>query len=78
MSEVKHKITEFFPDTTMIYNLKLALRGNGVNIYRDINQSNHNIQKFDLRQTLQKYLGTFLKKIAVMMTQANRPITSKY
>ena len=53
---------------------KLALPGNGVKRQRAINQLNHNIQKFDLRQNLQKYLRTFLNEFEVLMILANGPI----
>ena len=53
---------------------KLAWRGNGVKIHRSINQSNHNIHKFYLRQSLPKYPRTFLNEIEVLMILANRPI----
>ena len=57
---------------------KLALPGNGVNRQRAINQLNHNIHKFDLRQTLQKYLRTFLNEFEVLMILANGPIILEY
>ena len=39
--------------------IKIALRSNGAKRYRSINQSNHNMHKFDLRQNLQKILEHF-------------------
>ena len=67
------------PVTQLFFTIiKLALRGNGVKIQRPINQSNHNIHKFDLRQTLPKYLRTFLNKFEFLMVLDNIPIMLEY
>ena len=58
--------------------IKLVLQGNGVKRYRAINQSNHNIHKFDLRQTLPKCLKTILNKFEVLMILDNVPILLNY
>ena len=57
---------------------KLSLWGNGIKILRAIDQSNHNIHKFNLWQTLQKYLRTFLNKFKVMMILDNGTIVLNY
>ena len=57
---------------------KLTLWGNGVKKERDLNQLNNNRHKFDLRQTLQKYLRTFLNELEVLMVLANGKIILKY
>ena len=65
--------------TQLCYTIrKLAFQGNEVKIYRAINQLNNIIHKFDLRQTLQKYLRTFLNEFEVLMILANRPIILEY
>ena len=53
---------------------KLALRDRGVKILTNVNQSNHKIHKFGLRQTFPKYPRTFLKKIKVLMIFTYVPI----
>ena len=58
--------------------IKPALQGNGVKIYIAINQSNNNIYKFNLRQTLPKYLRIFLNEFEVLTILANRPIILQY
>ena len=57
---------------------KIALLGNGVKIWRDINQSNRIFHNFDLRQTLQKYIRTFLNEFEFLMILADGPIILKY
>ena len=57
---------------------KLALRSDGVKRWKDINQPNHNIHKFDLHQTLPKYLRIFLNKFEVLVILANGPIILEY
>ena len=54
--------------------IKIALRGYGVRICKDINQKNRNIHKFDLRQTLPRYLRAILNKFEALMILANGPI----
>ena len=44
---------------------KNLLQGNGVKRWRAINQSNNNIHKFDLRQTLPKYARIFLTNLKI-------------
>ena len=58
--------------------IKLVLLGNGSKRWKYINQSNHNIHKFDLRKTLPKYLRTFLKEFEVVMILANGAIILEY
>ena len=67
VSEEKRKINKFFPDITVLYDLKLALQTNEINRLNAINQSYRIIYTFDLRQTLPKYLRTFLHKNEVLM-----------
>ena len=57
---------------------KLALRGNGVKRWSEINQSNYNIHKFNWRQTLPKYLRTFLNEFEFIMFFVNGPIIFMY
>ena len=63
----KRKITELFPDTTVYYYSKIALKTNGIKKYKAINQSYHIIHTVDLRQTLPKYIITFFHENAVLM-----------
>ena len=58
--------------------IKIALRGYGVRICKDINQKNRNIHKFDLRQTLPRYLRAILNKFEALMILANGPIILEY
>ena len=63
----KRNINEFFPDITYFIIEKLALKYNEIKRYIAINQSYRIIHTFDLRQTLHKYLRTFLQKNAVLV-----------
>ena len=56
----------------------LALRGNEVKIWININQSNNNIHNFNPHQTLLKYLRTFLIFLDILMILANGPIILDY
>ena len=59
-------ITDFFPDTTVFYDLKTRDEKLWDKKKSTINQSYCIIHTFDLRRTLPKYLRTFLHKKAVL------------